>query len=417
MTIPNYQLRPVHLVDLVPYLAIVCVIGFILTIVPGLIWIERVAVALIQDRVGPNRVGPRGLLQPIADGIKLFFKEEILPRDVDRFIYYLAPILTITPALAAAATLPFGKIHIATDSGVRSVYLVVGNVNIGILYILALASLQVYGIVLAGWSSNNKYSLLGGLRSSAQVISYELAMSLAILAGVLMAGSLQLTTIVEHQSGYWFGVIPQWHVFQFGGLGALVTLIYLISMVAETNRAPFDLPEAESELIGGFHTEYSSMKFAIFFMGEYASMLVVSGVATALWFGGWSAPIGPAVPLLGPLCAAIPGWIWFVAKLMGFILVYVWVRGTLPRLRYDALMKLGWKRMLPAALVLLFAVACVDFARTPESRAEVTPPYAQVRPAAHGRRVALPVPMGIGRRSPLWGTPIGPARGVGGPKR
>jgi NADH-quinone oxidoreductase subunit H len=318
------------------------------------------------------------------------------------------------PALAAAATLPFGKVNIATDAGVKPVYLIVGDVNIGILYILALASLQVYGIVLAGWSSNNKYSLLGGLRSSAQVISYELSMSLAVLAAVLMAGSLQLTQIVERQSGYWFGIVPQWHVFQFYGLGALVTLIYLISMVAETNRAPFDLPEAESELIGGFHTEYSSMKFAIFFMGEYASMVVVSGVATALWFGGWSAPIGPAVPVVGAICAAIPGWVWFVAKLMGFILVYVWVRGTLPRLRYDALMKLGWKRMLPAALVLLFAIACVDFARTPESKADAVAASGADSP---GRRTVAPPRPGPGPRSPLWGVPIGPARGSGGQAR
>ncbi len=357
MIIPQH-VGPIDMVAVIPYIAIICVLAFVLLLVPGLVWIERVVVALIQDRLGPNRVGPRGLLQSIADGVKLFFKEDILPANVDKMVYYLAPVLVIVPALAAGAAIPFSIVKIRLDSGVvEPIPMVVGNVNIGILFILALTSLQVYGIVLAGWASNNKYSLIGGLRSSAQVISYELAMSLAILCGVFICHSLNLVDIVNHQGGYWFGIIPKWNVFQFYGLGAVATIIYLIAMTAETNRAPFDLPEAESELVAGFHTEYSSMKFAIFFMGEYASMLVVSGIATALWFGGWQ-------PLF-PFLAFIPGWIWFIGKLMTFIMIYIWVRATLPRLRYDALMSLGWKKLLPMALVVLFLVALVDTLQTP----------------------------------------------------
>jgi NADH-quinone oxidoreductase subunit H len=306
----------------------------------------------MQDRLGPNRVGPRGLLQSIADGIKLFFKEDVTPASADRRIFYLAPVLTMIPALAAGAALPFATVRVQTDTGIQTLPVIVGDVNIGILFILALASLQVYGVVLAGWSSNNKYSLLGGLRGSAQAISYELSMSLTILTGVLMSGSLNLTRVVESQSGYWLGFIPRWNVFQFYGLGLVATVIYTIAIIAETNRAPFDLPEAESELVAGFHTEYTSMKFAMFFMGEYASMMVVSGVATAMWFGGWLPPL----PFLG----FIPGFVWFVGKLMCGIGFYIWLRATLPRLRYDALMNLGWKRMLPTALVVLFAVAFVD---------------------------------------------------------
>ena len=340
------------LLSVIPYIAVAGIILFILLIVPFLIWIERVVIALMQDRIGPNRVGPRGLLQSIADGIKLFFKEDIEPSSVDKKIYYMAPVLSMIPALAAGATIPIGTI---TVRGVGDVPIVAGNVNIGLVYILALASLQVYGIVLGGWSSNNKYSLLGGLRSAAQIISYELAMSLALLTGILIAGSLNLVEIVQRQAGgFW-----NWNVFQFYGLGFIATSIYLIAMVAETNRAPFDLPEAESELIAGFHTEYSSMKFAMFFMGEYASMLVVSGLATALWFGGWLPPADIA------LFTWVPGFIWVIAKVMGLILIYVWLRASLPRLRYDALMGLGWKKLLPFALGVLFAVAVVDTIRTP----------------------------------------------------
>ena len=353
------HIGPINVVAAVPYFAVLCIIGFILTIVPGLIWIERVVMALMQDRLGPNRVGPRGLLQSIADGIKLFFKEDVEPAGVDRPIYYLSPIIAMIPALSAGATIPFGTIRVRLESGsITEVPLVAGNVNIGLIFILAMASLQVYGIVLAGWSSNNKYSLLGGLRSSAQMISYELAMSLALLTGILMSGSLNLVDIVKQQAPdllHWNFISVKY--FAVPGLAA--SLIYLIAMVAETNRAPFDLPEAESELIAGFHTEYSSMKFAMFFMGEYASMLVASGLATCLWFGGWYAPFRWIV------WDWVPGFMWFVGKVMAIIFAYVWLRATLPRLRYDALMKLGWKRLLPAALVVLFVVAAVDTMQTP----------------------------------------------------
>src|SRR5947208_16953251 len=247
MVIPQY-IFGVDIVPIIPYVALACIIGFILLIVPLLIWIERVVIALMQDRIGPNRVGPRGLLQSIADGIKLFFKEDIEPAAVDRSLYYLAPVISIIPALAAGAAIPITAISVRMGDGtIKPLPLVVGNVNIGILFILALSSLQVYGIVLGGWSSNNKYSLLGGLRSSAQMISYELAMSLAILTGVLMSGSLNLAEVVQSQSG---GILT-WNMFnvKFWVLpGFLAAWIYLIVMVADTNRAPFDLPEAESEL-------------------------------------------------------------------------------------------------------------------------------------------------------------------------
>lgn len=357
------------LLSLIPYIAVIGIILFILLIVPMLIWIERVVIALMQDRLGPNRVGPRGLLQSIADGIKLFFKEDIEPGSVDRKIYYLAPVLTMIPALAAGATIPIGTMSVRDGGEIRDVPVVAGNVNVGLVYILALASLQVYGIVLGGWSSNNKYSLLGGLRSSAQIISYELAMSLALLTGILMSGSLNLVEIVRSQAGaFW-----NWNFFNFYGLGFIAASIYLIAMVAETNRAPFDLPEAESELIAGFHTEYSSMKFAMFFMGEYASMLVVSGLAVSLWFGGWLPPIDFW------LLNAVPGFIWMIAKVMLLIVFYVWLRATLPRLRYDALMGLGWKKLLPISLVVLFAVAAVDTFQT-----EYAPPKPPEPPGVEG---------------------------------
>src|SRR5262249_8967238 len=268
---------------------------------------ERVVIALMQDRLGPNRVGPRGLLQTIADGIKLFFKEDVEPRAVDKRLYYLAPVMSMIPALAAGASIPFASITVRMGDGtLKPLPVIAGNINIGLLYIIGLSSLQVYGIVLGGWSSNNKYSLLGGLRSSAQMISYELAMSLALLTGVLMSGSLNLVEVVQSQSG---GIL-NWNGFniKYGFLpGFLAMWIYLIAMVAETNRSPFDLPEAEGELIGGFHTEYSSMKFAMFFMGEYAAMMVVSALATTLWLGGYLPPFD----FLG----FIPGFVWFLIKM------------------------------------------------------------------------------------------------------
>jgi NADH-quinone oxidoreductase subunit H len=323
-------------------LRILIVIGFILTMVPVLVWLERRVLALMQIRKGPNRVGPAGLLQPVADGIKLFFKEDVIPERVDRFIYFLAPAGFLIPVLIAPAVIPWGPNDRLTP---------IADVNIGILFLLAMTSLTVYGIVLAGWSSNNKYSLLGGLRASAQTISYELAMGLSIISVVLLTGSLSMREMVLNQQGN-LGML-NWHVFRFFPLGLIATGIFLVAMLAETNRAPFDLPEAESELIAGYHTEYSSMKFAMFFMGEYASMITISAVMVTLFFGGWLPPL-PFAPFTW-----VPGPIWFLLKLGVFIYFFIWVRATLPRLRYDMLMKLGWLRLLPTALVNLFLVAII----------------------------------------------------------
>lgn len=323
-------------------LRVLIVIGFILTMVPGLVWIERRLLALMQIRKGPNRVGPAGLLQPVADGIKLFFKEDVIPERVDRFIYFLAPAGFLMPVLCAPAVIPWGPDDRLTP---------IADVNIGILFLLAMTSLTVYGIVLAGWSSNNKYSLLGGLRASAQTISYELAMGLSIVSVVLLTGSLSMRDMVLNQQGS-LGML-NWHVFRFFPLGLIATGIFLVAMLAETNRAPFDLPEAESELIAGYHTEYSSMKFAMFFMGEYASMITISAVMVTLFFGGWLPPL-PFAPFTW-----IPGPLWFLIKLGVFIYFFIWVRATLPRLRYDMLMKLGWLRLLPTALVNLFLIAII----------------------------------------------------------
>ncbi|MDE2125334.1 MAG: NADH-quinone oxidoreductase subunit NuoH [Armatimonadetes bacterium] len=384
------HLGGVYVPALLPYIAIVCVIGFILGIVPLLIWIERVVIGLMQDRPGPNRVGPRGLLQTAADGLKLFFKEDLVPRSADLRIYYLAPVITMIPALAAGAVLPIQRIQFrGVSGGVYSVPLMTGMVNIGLLYILAMSSLQVYGIILAGWSSNNKYSLLGGLRASAQLISYELPMGLALLAVVVVCGTLQLDKIVDAQSLLPFGLTGLPRILQGSFLswnwlqtGIVPVVLYTIAMVAETNRAPFDLPEAESELIAGFHTEYSSMKFAMFFMGEYASMLVVCTLNAVVFWGGWLPPLH-----IAPL-TWIPGFVWLLAKILAGILFYVWLRATLPRLRYDALMGLGWKRMLPLGLAWLFLLAGYGLVR----EAKVSPPTtiqnvqsAQVAPVGGAR--------------------------------
>ncbi len=359
---PEYALG-IHLPSLVPYIALFGTIGFILMILPGLIWIERVVIALMQDRSGPNRVGPRGLLQSTADVVKLFFKEDTMPQSADIRIYYLAPFLTVFCAFAAGAVLPLQTLTFRlVDSSFKTVPVTVGDVNIGLLYILAVSSLQVYGVVLAGWSSNNKYSLLGGLRGSAQLISYELSMGLSLLCVVTLAGTCQLNKIVDAQNGLPFGIpytgvwwqVPlKGSIFSWFWLGTLLVpvCIYTIAMIAETNRAPFDLPEAESELIAGFHTEYSSMKFAMFFTGEYVSMLIVSGLNAAMFWGG-SLP-----PLNIPPLTWIPGFMWFIIKIMGGIFFFTWLRASFPRLRYDALMNLGWKRMLPLGLVWVFLMA------------------------------------------------------------
>jgi NADH-quinone oxidoreductase subunit H len=306
--------------------------------------LERKLVGRIQNRWGPSRVGPFGLLQPLVDGAKNFLKEDLIPTAVYRPLYLLAPIISLTCALVSIAVIPFGE----PNAGPHGLDLFeISNINIGLLVILGITSIGVYGVALAGWSSNNKYSLLGSLRSSAQLISYELALGLSLVGVVLRAGSLNLRVIVEQQAEKG---IATWNI--FGGLQFVAFFVYLMAAYAETNRSPFDLPEAESELTGGYHTEYSSMKFAMFFMSEYANMITVGCVATLLFLGGWTSPWGN---LLGPvennLVNALLSIFWFVAKVFCFLFLYVWVRGTLPRFRYDQLMNFGWRYLMPLAIL------------------------------------------------------------------
>ncbi len=309
-----------------------------------MIYAERRVSAFIQGRLGPNRVGPQGLLQPIADGIKFLMKEDIIPDGVNKPIYLLAPVIMLIPALMTFAVIPFGSD--ITLFG-RQIPLQVADVNVGILYVLALTSIGVYGIVLAGWSSNSKYSLLGGLRSAAQLISYELAMGLAVVSIILLSGSLKLNDIVADQQGYLFS----WNVFK----QPVAFIIFLIAVYAETNRLPFDLSEAEQELVGGYHTEYSSMKFAMFFMAEYANMITAAALTVTLFFGGWD------VPLINETSLGIWGTVLsvlsFILKMGFFLFLFIWVRWTFPRFRYDQLMKIGWKVMLPIALLNIFVTA------------------------------------------------------------
>jgi NADH-quinone oxidoreductase subunit H len=325
----------------------------ILTACAYLSWFERRLLAFIQIRLGPNRVGPFGLLQPAADGIKFIFKEDIIPNDVSKFLYILAPVLALVPALMTFAVIPVGGSIELPYFGEVPLYIT--SLNIGILYIFALTSLGVYGIVLAGWSSNSKYSLLGSLRSSAQMVSYELAIGLSIVGVLIQAGSLDLVEIVRQQSEVsYLGPIPipHWYVYWGQPIGFM---IFLIAAIAETNRVPFDLPEAETELVAGFHTEYSSMKFAIFFIAEYANMITASAVATTLFFGGWNGPGVNIHPVIGPLI----GLGWFTLKVFLFLFFYVWIRGTLPRFRYDQLMDFGWKLLLPLSIINIVVTATV----------------------------------------------------------
>ena len=329
--------------------SIICVkvlIVFAVTMLTVLIMIyaERRVSAFMQGRLGPNRVGPQGLLQPIADGIKFLMKEDIIPAGVDKPVYLLAPAMLLIPALMTFAVIPFGAS--ITLFG-RNIPLQVADINVGILYILALTSIGVYGLVLAGWSSNSKYPLIGGLRSSAQLISYELAMGLAIVSIVLLAGSLRLNDIIANQQGYFFS----WNICK----QPLAFLIFLIAIYAETNRLPFDLTEAEQELVGGYHTEYSSMKFAMFFMAEYANMITGAALTVTLFFGGWDVPFidEPSMGMLGVVLSVAA----FILKTAFFLFLFIWVRWTFPRFRYDQLMNLGWKVMLPLALFNIFITA------------------------------------------------------------
>ncbi|MFQ5923358.1 MAG: NADH-quinone oxidoreductase subunit NuoH [Anaerolineales bacterium] len=291
---------------------------------------ERRAIARIQARIGPNRAGPQGLLQPVADGIKLIFKEELIPDRADKVLFILAPIITVVPVLLLLAVIPLGP-----DIELFGQQISLGlasEIDVGLLFILAVASIAVYGIVIAGWSSYSKYSLLGGLRASAQMVSYELALGLAIVGPILLAGSMSVAEIVADQQGLWYAVLQP-----------IGFLIFLIASVAEINRAPFDMPEAEQELTAGYHTEYSGMKFALFFMAEYGKMIAVSFVTATLFLGGYWGPFVDRIGLLGP--------VYLFAKVVALLFFMVWIRATLPRLRYDRLMAFGWKILLPVALL------------------------------------------------------------------
>ena len=396
-----------HPILLVALPKIVVLLFLLLTSLAYLTWFERKVVAHIQARWGPYRVGPHGLLQPLADGVKFLFKEDVTPAGADKFVYFLAPFLSLTLAITSIAVIPFGPREFTMFG--QPTRLAITDLNIGLLVLFAITSMGVYGVALAGWSSNSKYPLLGGLRSSAQMVSYELALTMSVVGVLLMAGTFNLTEIVTAQGGFHWGFLPRWNFLE-GPLPQVIGYFcFFTAAVAETNRAPFDLAEAESELVAGFHTEYASFKFAMFFMAEYASMITVSCLAAILFFGGWLSPVPPAaffwaryiptgafglaglaliahgvryltilgrvaLPALG-LClcglalllvhpgvnALAQGPFWFLIKVTIFLFIYVWVRGTLPRFRYDQLMAFGWKLLLPLAIlnVVLTSLAIV----------------------------------------------------------
>jgi len=393
---------------IVPIVKVAVLILIVLTVDAYLTWIERKVVAHIQSRWGPHRVGPHGLLQPLADGVKFIFKEDPLPANVDKVAYFLAPFLALMLALTSLAVIPFGP-----DIPVlgHRLTLSVADVNISLLVLFSITALAVYGVALAGWASNNKYSLLGGLRSSAQMISYELALTLSVVGVLLVAGSFSLREIIEHQANGHLGLLG-WNIFGFTKDGVGFTQIigffcFYIAAIAETNRVPFDLPEAESELVAGFHTEYASMKFAMFFIAEYTSMITISCLATILFFGGWLSPfpaswtlthyvpsllliplglwvifdglryenifgrivlpgvgvvlaaIGAGLIVFPAVNDAIQGVFWFLTKVFTFLFIYVWMRGTLPRFRYDQLMSFGWKFLLPVSIANVVLTSAV----------------------------------------------------------
>ena len=400
---------------LLTFLKVVLLLFIVLTVNAYLTWFERKVVAFMQTRVGPHRVGPHGLLQPAADGLKFLFKEDAMPAGVDKFVYLLAPFLALTLSLASLAVIPFGPKPLPfAFFGGHQINLWITNPDIGLLILFAVTALGVYGVALAGWASNSKYPLLGGMRSSAQMVSYELALTMSVVGVVLMANTFSLSRIIEAQSGrtLW-GILPAWNVWSFhSGFPQIVGFFcFLTAAIAETNRVPFDLPEAESELVAGFHTEYSSFKFAMFFIAEYTSMITVSCLCTILFFGGWTSPFADswtfthylpsailipfglwviydglkyetifgrvALPGIGTALAAIGAlllagiWIqplqeanefiqapfWFLAKVFLFLFFYVWTRGTLPRFRYDQLMNIGWKLLLPVSIVNVIVTA------------------------------------------------------------
>jgi NADH-quinone oxidoreductase subunit H len=326
---------------------VLAIFGGVLTLFSLMTYVERRLLAFMQFRLGPNRTGPFGILQPVADGIKLFFKEEVVPEGADRRLFVLAPGLAVVTAFMALAVVPFGP---PLQLFGREVSLQVADLDVGVLFVFAVSSLGVYGIVMAGWSANNKYALFGGLRASAQMFSYELALGLSWVGVILLAGSLRLPEIVEAQAGgFW-----NWNwspTRQF-----LAFLIYIVAATAEANRTPFDLPEAETELVAGFHTEYSSMRFALMQMAEYVHMITVAALGTSLFLGGWHPPLGalPATALGG-----LWGLFWFAVKMLGALFFFIWLRGTLPRIRYDQLMDFGWKVLVPLAALNVLATAGV----------------------------------------------------------
>jgi len=336
------------------FAAITVAFVVVLLIVAYTVLAERRVLGLIQGRLGPNRVGYGGMLQPFADLLKFILKEDIVPDKSTRFVYFLAPVIATMAALMTMIVYPFGpEIRIPFTS--ITIPLVIARFDVGLLYVLGVTSVGVYGIALAGWSSNNKYSLMGGLRSAAQMISYELALGLSLIGVIMLAGTLDLAQIVELQSG-WHGF--RWFIF-FQPLGFI---IYLTAAIAETNRVPFDLPEAETELVAGFHTEYSAMKFALFFLAEYINMLTVSMLATTLFLGGWNVPFADLLPGgRGTFLFGLVSAIGFLLKIVFFLFIYIWLRGTLPRFRFDQLMNFGWKILLPLALFSLFITATVIF--------------------------------------------------------
>jgi NADH-quinone oxidoreductase subunit H len=329
----------------IPLLKILVVLNATLVAVTYMVLLERKVIAWAQSRLGPMRVGPYGILQPVADAIKLVIKEDITPVRADKWVFTAAPIISMVPALIVYAVIPFGP---EVNMFGRKVTLYITDVNVGLLYIVSVASVGVYGIILAGYASNSKYPLLASLRASAQLISYEVAVTLTLVSVILMAGTLSMVGIVNAQYNAHI-----WYAFA----QPVAFVLVLIGGLAETNRAPFDLPEAEQELTGGFHTEYSGMRFALFFLAEYANMIVVSSVVTTLFFGGWLRPF-PNVAALRFL-DVVPSWVWFLIKSFVFLYIFIWIRATLPRYRYDQLMRLGWKVLIPLAIANLLVTGIV----------------------------------------------------------
>jgi NADH-quinone oxidoreductase subunit H len=338
---------------LIAVLKIALMLFILLTAVAYIVWLERKVVGRIQNRWGPTRVGPFGLLQPAADGLKFILKEDLTPPHVYKPLFIAAPLIAVVFALSSIALIPLGNnIHLfGFDIPLQITGAAGGDINTGLLIVLGITSMGVYGITLAGWSSNNKYSMLGSLRAGAQMISYEIALGLSLIGVLILAGTFSLRGIVESQRGHFSTYVPHWNIFR----GQIIAFfIYLTAAYAETNRIPFDLPEAETELVAGYHTEYSAMKFAMFFMAEYANMVTVACLATLLFLGGWNGPLfGP------PLLQAVLPLLWFFLKVFAFIFLYIWVRGTMPRFRYDQLMAFGWKFLLPLAIANLIITAFV----------------------------------------------------------